>query len=159
MRAMWALLAVMSVGGAANAQLAGLSPDQLEAMFREGKADAIPVGACKGKILNDLKAKMPRLKIASRQAVWKGKVFYPDGTAINQWAGFKAIKGHLALSPSWLDGKPCLVLEYEQGTPVFGNTRDELREVAPGVWLGRYYAKCPCGELEGYFVLTFCGCK
>ena len=158
MRAQWTVLALMAVGGAANAQLAGLPPDQLEAMFRAAKAEAVPVGTAKGKILHHFKARMPRVKIAVQQAMWKGKVFHDDGTFINQWAGFKAIRSRAVIGPSWLDGKPCLVLEYEPGTPVFGNTRDELREVSPGVWLGRFHARWPCGELEGWFVLTFCGC-
>ena len=158
MRALWTGLALMAFGAAANAQLAGCSPEDLEAMFRRGKAEAIPVGPAKGKILHHFAAKMPRLKIAVQQAMWKGKVFHADGSFVNQWAGFKAIRSQAAIAPSWLDGKPCLVLEYEKGTPVFGNTRDELREVAPGVWLGRFHARCPCGALEGWFVLTMRCC-
>ena len=34
----------------------------------------------------------------------------------------------------------------------------DLRELAPGVFLGRFSKRCPCQELEGYFVLEF-GCE
>ena len=44
------------------------------------------------------------------------------------------------VQPSWFDGRPALVLEYDQGDSLLWGTllgmRDELREVAPGVWLG-----------------------
>jgi short-subunit dehydrogenase len=45
------------------------------------------------------------------------------------------------VQPSWLDGRPALVLDYDiaGGSVVWGRLlgmRDELREVAPGVWLG-----------------------
>ena len=101
---------------------------------------------------------LPRLRARLNGVAWKGKVFRPDGTYINQWVGFRAIEGTVALGPSWYDGKPCVVVDHPPGTKVFGNARDELREVAPGLWLGRFYEVCPCGKLQGYFVLEMtCG--
>ena len=35
---------------------------------------------------------------------------------------------------------------------------DELREIAPNVFLGRFYERGPCPKLKGYFVLRRAGC-
>jgi hypothetical protein len=138
--------------------LAKCSLDELDALFAAGSVEELPVGQGRGRILLRVDGRMPRVRARLQGVVWKGKYFRPDGTFVNQWAGFRAISSRVELGESWLDGRPCLVLEYPPGTPVFGNARDELRQVAPGLWLGRFYARCPCGRLEGYFVLEVdCG--
>jgi hypothetical protein len=37
---------------------------------------------------------------------------------------------------SWYDGKPCIVLDYSKTSVVAHLVRDEIREIAPGVYLG-----------------------
>ena len=56
------------------------------------------------------------------------------------------------MEESWLDGRPCLVMQYAPDAPVFGNVRDELRQIAPGVWLGRSY-DAATGHPKNWFVL------
>jgi hypothetical protein len=134
--------------------LARLDRDQLDALFAAGAAGPAPVGFGRGRILLRVGGRLPRVRARLQGLAWKGKVFRPDGTFVNQWAGFRAIGSRAEVGPSWYDGRPCLVLAYPPGAPVFGNARDELREVAPGLWLGRFYAVCPSGALEGYFALA-----
>ena len=134
-------------------ELARLNCDQLDALFAAGTISAAPIGSGRGHILVRTEGKMPRVRARLQGVVWKGKVFHADGSFVNQWAGFRAIASHVEIGPSWYDGRPCLILAYPPDTPIFGNARDELREVAPGLWLGRFYAVCPCGKLEGYFSL------
>jgi hypothetical protein len=138
--------------------LAGLDREQLDVLFATGTALEQPVGFARGHILLRVGGTLPRVRARLQGLAWKGKVFLPDGTFINQWAGFRALASRVEVGPSWYDGQTCLILEYPPDTPVFGNARDELREVSPGLWLGRFYAICPSGKLEGYFVLeTTCG--
>jgi len=145
---------VMAEGPCLTARdLAQLDRDQLDAIFATGTASEAPVGFGRGRILLRVDGKMPRVRARLQGFAWKGKVFHPDGTFINQWAGFRAIASRVEIGPSWYDGRPCLVLAYPPGTPIFGNARDELREISPGLWLGRFYAICPSGKLEGYFSL------
>ena len=59
-----------------------------------------------------------------------GVQIHSDGTFINQWTGFRAIASHVEVGPSWYDGQPCLALEYPPNTPIFGNARDELLDLA-----------------------------
>jgi hypothetical protein len=54
------------------------------------------------------------------------------------WFPFKT-----SVQPSSIDGKPTIVLDYEQkGNPIFIKAiHDEIREVAPGMYLGPAMAK------------------
>jgi hypothetical protein len=93
-------------------------------------------------------------------AAWKGKIFQPDGSFINRWATHNAVVAQSFLAPSWTDGGAAVIVDYPPGTPVFGGTRDEIREIAPGVWLGRFYETGCCPTFRGYFVLRAdCGCR
>ncbi len=136
--------------------LARMDKDQLDAVFREGTLGATPCGGGRGKVLLVVDALMPRVSARLMGTVWKGKFFYPGGcTFTNQWLGFKAVSADVAVGASWADGSPCFVLDYPTTAAVFGNTRDELREVGEGLFLGRFYDRCPCPKLKGYFVLDF----
>jgi hypothetical protein len=140
-------------------RLKRLSECELAQLFEQGSPGAIPVGAAKGRVLLMTSAKFPRLKANLACTVWKGKQFHHDGGLINQFVGFQALRAEAEMGTSWHDGKPCVVIHYPPGTPLFGNVRDELREVAPGLYVGRFYERCPCPRLMGYFALQFDGCK
>jgi hypothetical protein len=90
--------------------------------------------------------------------MWRGKYFYPDGRFTNQFIGFRAIESRAWMGTSWHDLKPAVILEYPPNAPFFGNNRDELRQIAPGVWLARIYGRCPEPRFTGWFVLTFDEC-
>ncbi len=135
------------------AQLKKLSVCELDRLFEQAPPGDIPVGTARGRVLLMTDARLPRLRACLASSVWKGKQFDCDGEFINQWPGFQALRGKAALGESWHDGKPCLVLDYPSDTPIFGNTRDELRLVAPGLYLARLYERCPCPHFRGYFVI------
>jgi hypothetical protein len=135
------------------AQLKGLGLHELEEVFASAPGCAVPVGFGRGEVLLRTDARHARMKARMTNCVWKGKRFAEDGSFTNQWAGFRALHSCLAVGPSWLDEMPCVILEYPEGTPLFGNTRDELREVAPGLWLGMWYDRQPCPKLRGFFAL------
>jgi hypothetical protein len=139
-------------------ELKRMSASELEQLFARGQAAILPVGTARGHVLLRTTAKFPRMRARMSGLVWKGKVFEGDGEFTNQWVGFQAIRSQARIDTSWLDGQPCIVLEYAPGTPLFGNTRDELREIAPGQYLGRFYERCPCPRLQGYFVLELETC-
>ena len=42
---------------------------------------------------------------------------------------------------SRLDGRPCIVLDYSKTSRVAGWVRDEIREVAPRLYLGLVYVR------------------
>jgi hypothetical protein len=134
--------------------LKGLDICQLNAIFAEGEVVAPPVGYARGIILvfSDCYYRCPRLSACLSGAVWKGKHFDACGGYVNQFLGVRAISSTVRSGPSWFDGKPCVILDYPDGTPVFGDMRDEVRRVGPDVYLARVYNRCTC-EFRGYIVL------
>ncbi len=130
---------------------------ELHRLFEEGRVTECPHGYGRGHVLYMADAHFPKLRARLAGSAWKGKHFEDCCQFINQWPGFKALRGSGAIGTSWHDDKPCLVLEYPPKTPIFGKTRDELREVAPGLYLARLYETCPCPHFRGYFALQVCG--
>lgn len=77
-----------------------------------------------------------------RWAVWQGKVFDArQGALINKVsvAGIHAIRAKVYKDASWLDGKECIVIDYSKTSVIARKVRDEIREVAPGLYLGKVY--------------------
>jgi hypothetical protein len=53
--------------------------------------------------------------------------------------GLNAIIAKVYKGPSWLDGKECIVLDYSDTSVVAQWIRDEIREIEPGLYLGKVY--------------------
>ncbi len=126
---------------------------QLDALFLQGTIESLPCGVTRGYVVHLADVKYSRTRSALQSLFWKGKVFLDDGEFINRFCGFRADRSNYELGISWFDGKPCLVLEYPPSAMIFANSRDEIRQIGPGVYLGRFYERCPCQKLKGYFVL------
>jgi hypothetical protein len=70
---------------------------------------------------------------------WQGKVFNAaKGMLINRvsFLSVKAIKAQVYKDASWVDGKEAVILDYSKTSFVARPIRDEIREVAPGLYLG-----------------------
>jgi hypothetical protein len=147
-----AMFATPSFAGPPGPELRKATPCCWETLFRQGDIGCGPCGATRGTVLY-VDGKLPRVKARVQGAIWKGKTFHGDGTFTNRWlGGIQAISAGVCEEPSWLDGAPCLVMQYAPDAPVFGNVRDELRQIAPGVWLGRSYDGAS-GNPKNWFVL------
>lgn len=147
------LLAAPLFAGPPGAGLRQTTPESWESLFREGVFDGAPVGPTRGTVLYADGALLPWLKARLQGTMWKGKVFHDDGTFTNRWVGgVRAGTADTTVEPSWLDGQPTLVARYSPSALVFRNVRDELRQVGPGVWLGRSYDALT-GRPKNWFVL------
>ena len=135
-------------------QLRGWSRCRLEDLFRHGTAHVPPVGAYRGDILlfTDF-YRCPKLSRRLSGLAWKGKHFEEGGTFINQFASGKALRSCVGAGSSWLDGQPAVVLEYADGTPLFGTTRDEIRQVAPELYVVMLFERTT-GEVRGILALS-----
>ncbi len=119
--------------------LVPLTGPQLEALYRQGQAGAIPTGKVRGRALYP-DARFPKLRSDAARLAWQGKVFRPESsTAVNRFFGLRVIEGNVAHGPSWLDGQPSIILDYEGTSRLYGPYRDEIRQVAPGLYLGLMY--------------------
>ncbi len=73
---------------------------------------------------------------------WQGKVFHgEEGWLINRVSPFsvRAIRAAVYKDKSWVDGEECIVLDYSKTSIVAQKVRDEIREVAPGLYLGTVF--------------------
>jgi hypothetical protein len=136
-----------------------MSPCELEALFRAAEVGTPLCGAGYGRLLYSTGGRHPWLTLHLSNVVWRGKVATPDGHFVNRWlGGIRAIDSWYTIGPSWVDGRPAVVMEYPPGTPLLENTHDELREVAPGLYLGPLYDRFPCPRLRGYLVVQVSPC-
>jgi hypothetical protein len=144
-----------ATGDVTLGQLQRMSSGELEAVYRRGFTAAIPEGRVRGTALVSPGTLRGRALSRGARLVWQGKVFEPGQTsAVNRFFGIRAVRAQTYEGPSWLDGQPSLVLDYSQTSRVYANNRDEIRQVAPGLYLGLMYDRTtvPPGLLM-YFAL------
>ena len=126
-----------------NPHLLKMSFEQLEDLFRNNSSGPIPNGPAEGTAII-----APGTSFSSEIAqlvnifAWKGKEFDAQhGTLTNRILpfGLNAIVAQVYKAPSWLDENECIVLDYSKTSLVAHWIRDEIRLVAPNLYLGRVY--------------------
>src|SRR6185295_11038979 len=125
--------------------LPSMRGSQLDQLFADAPAGEIPVGKGSGQALmaTGTFAARPLLTI-TRLLAWQGKVFDgPSHTLRNLISpfGVKAIAADVYVDASRLDGNPCIVLDYSKTSRVAGFVRDEIRQIAPGLYIGVVYVR------------------
>jgi hypothetical protein len=134
--------------------LARLSPEQLATLYRQLPPAPALRGRVRGRALVRPGTSMGPALSKAAGAVWQGKVFRDDGTVINRFFGMPAIVAQVAFGPSWMDGGPALVLDYQRTSHLYARYRDEIRQVGPGLYLGVMYERTsPCPSVAMYFAL------
>ncbi len=134
--------------------LARLGPCELEALFRAAEMGRPLVGVARGRLLYLTDPRMPKLKVWVSNRFWRGKAACEDCYFTNRWVGnINWIDSNYTIGPSWIDGKPAVLMEYAPGTPLFEPMHDELREVAPGLYLGPVFERFPCVKFRGWVAL------
>jgi hypothetical protein len=136
-------------------QLLAMSTAELDTVYRQGTSVAIPEGRIRGTAILSPGTRRTRALSRGARLMWQGKVFEPGQTsAVNRFFGMRLVRAQVYQGPSWLDGQPSLILDYSQTSRVYENNRDEIRQVAPGLFLGLMYDRTtsPPG-LVMYFAL------
>ncbi len=120
--------------------LIGDTADELEKLFRSGVAGAIPNGRGKGTVLLGTGGLTARVAAALCYALaWRGKVVNARQGRLKNIVtplGIQAIEAAVYKQDSWYDGETCIVLDYSKTSLLARMIRDEIREIAPGVFLG-----------------------
>ncbi len=126
-----------------RAQLLHMSQAELDALFERSPPGPIPDGEAQGTALIGSGTVFgPEIAELINVFAWKGKAFdAAHGTLTNHVLpfGLKAIVAHVYAGTSWLDDKPCIVLDYSKTSTLAHWIRDEIRLVDPGVYLGVVY--------------------
>ncbi|HKI37300.1 MAG TPA: hypothetical protein VKA46_35935 [Gemmataceae bacterium] len=136
-------------------ELAQRSWPDLERLYRASSPGPVPVGYFRGLAIYCPEAKLAATRSKVSRLLWHGKHFSAcDGTLVNQWCGFKAIRARVSCGESWLDGGPAIVMDYGGTSWVWADVRDETREVAPGLYLGAMFLRRdPQPKFKMFFAL------
>jgi hypothetical protein len=120
-----------------------MSQTELDDLYRQSSPGATPDGDSRGtamiapgSLVSGILA--PIIKFLA----WQGKVFHTDQAfLLNKITpfGFKLVKAEVYRGESWIDGKEATILDYSKTSFVAQKIRDEIREVAPGLYLGQAY--------------------
>ena len=136
-------------------QLARMNWPDLERLYRESVPGKMPVGYAPGLAIYCPETPLVAARSKVTHFLWHGKHFSAcDGTLVNQWCGFKAIRARVSYGESWLDGGPAVVMDYGGTSLVWNDVRDEVREVAPGLYLGAMFLRRePQPKFKMFFAL------
>lgn len=128
------------IAAAYPSSLVDETADGLGELFGAGTAGAIPDGRGKGTVLLGTGGRAARVAAALCYALaWRGKVVNArQGRLRNILTplGIQAIEATVYQQDSWYDGDTCIVLDYSKTSLLARMIRDEIREIAPGVFLG-----------------------
>jgi hypothetical protein len=126
-----------------TSDLEQMTQNQLDDVFRSSPAGDIPRGEGRGTVILDPATEITDIAAKVIHLIgWKGKVFDPDNGLLRNEIlpiGIKAIVAKVYPSASWFDGKEAIILDYSQTSLVAHWIRDEIRLVAPGLYLGIVY--------------------
>jgi hypothetical protein len=124
-------------------QLLKMSQPQLDELFTHSAAGRIPDGEATGTaIVAPGTSFSPEIARFISHFAWQGKIFdAAKGVLRNKILpfGLSAIIAKVYKEASWLDGKECIVLDYSDTSLVAHWIRDEIREISPGIYLGKVY--------------------
>lgn len=120
--------------------LLGQGDRELDKLFRASPAGEVPRGPMDGTAVIAAGTGVTKpIALLARSFAWRGKVFDPGGRTLNNRVSpfdITAIKATVARGSSWVDGKDCVVIDYSKTSLVARGVRDEIRLVAPGLYLG-----------------------
>ena len=124
-------------------QLLSMSQKELDDLFSSSPVGDIPNGEAQGTAIV-APGTIFSQEIASVINIfaWQGKTFdAAHGTLTNRISAFgvNAIVAQVYKAPSWFDNKECIVLDYSKTSIAAMHIRDEIRLIAPGLYLGLVY--------------------
>ena len=124
-------------------ELLKLSQEKLDEIFTDSPVGEIPDGEAKGTaIIAPGTSFSDEIAEFISHFAWQGKTFDKQkGVLRNRILpfGLNAIIAKVYKAPSWLDGKECIVLDYSDTSLLAHWIRDEIREIAPNLYLGKVY--------------------
>ncbi|MGE5302066.1 MAG: hypothetical protein ACM3TN_01985 [Alphaproteobacteria bacterium] len=124
-------------------QLLNMSQAQLDELFTSSAPGEIPDGQAEGTaIVAPGTTYTEEIANFINHFAWQGKVFdAKKGVLKNRILpfGLNAIIARVYKGPSWLDNKECIVLDYSDTSVIAHWIRDEIRQIGPGLYLGKVY--------------------
>ncbi|MGY1679336.1 hypothetical protein [Geodermatophilus sp. SYSU D01176] len=113
---------------------------ELDLLFRSSPAGDIPRGRLPGTgLLFPGTPVCPPLARLVHLLVWQGKETEASGRSLRNLVSplrMRSIRALLSHDRSWVDGEECVLIDYSRTSVVARMVRDEIRLVAPGLYLG-----------------------
>jgi len=126
--------------------LRSMSRSELDELFRNSPAGPVPKGASRGTALIVPGGFLDRiLGGLVRLLVWKGKRFRtdPDGSAslknLISPLSIELFRAEVYPEESWFSDGPAVILDYSESSILVRMIRDEIRQVADGLYLGQVF--------------------
>jgi hypothetical protein len=124
-----------------------MSRAELDDVYRQAKAGSIPTGDTQGTAIAGSYLFGRAIAMLVRWLAWKGKVFdmfaaeSDKGVLVNKISpfGIRMVVARVYRDKSWLDGEDTIVIDYARTSLSCRKIRDEIREVQPGVYLGKVW--------------------
>lgn len=121
--------------------------DELDAIYRGASAGSIPAGDTRGTAIVAGSFFARWYARFARLFAWQGKIFdlFPphreSGILINKISplSISFIVAKVYKDASWMDGNETIVIDYSKTSFFAKKIRDEIREVEPGVYLGKVW--------------------
>lgn len=134
-----------------------LDQAQLDALMARAEPGPLPDGVAVGIANRDPGSSFGGFTRGFFRGLWEGKTFSrADGTLTNRTAFGTTGSARVYHGVSRVDGKPCIVFDYSKSdNPLARHVYDEVRQVAPGLYLGIAYLKIPSFHKWLYFALEF----
>jgi len=125
----------------------GKTNTELDKIYSNAEAGNIPKGDTKGTAILAGSVFSKSVAFLARAFGWQGKIFDlfcsqgSAGILINKITpfGLAFIVAKVYRDKSWFDGKETIVIDYSKTSFVAKVIRDEIREVEPGVYLGKVW--------------------
>ena len=123
------------------------SREELDEIYSNAEPGNIPSGDTQGTAILAGSILSKIVAASTRLLVWQGKVFDlfcsegQAGVLINKITPFSLtfIVAKVYRDKSWLDDKDTIVIDYSKTSFVAKVIRDEIREIEPGVYLGKVW--------------------
>ena len=134
-----------------------LDAAQLDALMAKAEPGPLPDGTAVGIANRDPGSSFGGFTRGFFKGLWEGKTFdRARGTLTNRTAFGKTGSAKVYLGKSRVDGKPCIIFDYSKSDNLLArHVYDEVRQVAPGLYLGIAYLKIPTFHKWIYFALQF----
>ena len=123
------------------------SRDELDVIYKDAEPGSLPDGDTRGTAIVAGSALSKLFATFARLFAWQGKVvsLFPNcenvGVLVNKTTPFSLtfIVATVYKDSSWMDGKETIVIDYSKTSFFAKKIRDEIREVKPGVYLGKVW--------------------
>ncbi len=136
-----------TLGSSKPKEWLGMTRKELDTIYKQATPGKIPQGDTRGTAIL-AGGPLPRLFAqVAKTLAWQGKVFdlfspeFNSGVVVNKVSplGVNLIVAKTYRGESWLDGKDTIIIDYSSTSLFASAIRDEIREVEPGIYLGKVW--------------------